>query len=385
MGSATIDTPGGQVTWDDVSSEPIVMFSRAAGNQTYLSMALELSLNMTSSDPLTVLSSSTVYLSWLQTGMQAASSQSPIMASEVNPVVPFKLDGQDSNQPKVLMTLLYLQPHPLIVTDSFMQAFDSMRTDSSKRQNFDFQAFCNSSSITNLQAATWMVVNGTSAEGGGSIGGGETVTQTVQVTMNPSNTGDSGQQVTSMVTMDASGSPTVFTTAMVSSDCGCADESQETVPMMSTTDAAGSSTTMVTTTPGMLPPPAASDSTSATASSSSSSSSLSSSDNGTPTTVEDMTTTDMLMSTVTSAPTNTMGGSSEYCNGQGGSVVTVMSTVTVTVADMTHRGTIQLRDTIRHWNAIQHWDTIRHCDQHWRPDWQHVDYVNFQFYWDCAD
>jgi len=49
----------------DLASEPIIIFPQAEKNRTYIAMGMQLSVNLTSLDPLTILASSKLYISYV--------------------------------------------------------------------------------------------------------------------------------------------------------------------------------------------------------------------------------------------------------------------------------------------------------------------------------
>ncbi|KAK4107954.1 hypothetical protein N656DRAFT_772175 [Canariomyces notabilis] len=176
MGSTTITEPGGQYNWADV-------------NRTYIALGLELSVNLSSLDPLDILASSSIYLSYVQPGLQVRSEENPTLISEMNPLVPFQMTGEGAGAPQMLFMLLYVQPHPLVVQDRYKLAFSGMKSDASKRENFNLETFCDSAGIKTLKASTWLMVNGTA----GGKGQGETVPGSMQVSLGPpATTGTSG-------------------------------------------------------------------------------------------------------------------------------------------------------------------------------------------------
>ncbi|KXX78045.1 hypothetical protein MMYC01_205514 [Madurella mycetomatis] len=220
MGSTSISEPGGQCSWNDITSAPIIEFPGAEKNRTYIAMGMELSVNLTSLDPLDILASSNIYLSYIQSGLQARSADNPVLISEVNPIVPFQMTSEGGEQPQMLIILLYVQPHPLVIEQRYKLAFSGMKLDADKRQGFNFEAFCESAAITNMKGSTWIVVNGTASE----IGGGDEpkttappLTTTGLASDNCTTTtaaGGGGYQVTTIITSDAFGLPTVITTTL---------------------------------------------------------------------------------------------------------------------------------------------------------------------------
>lgn len=192
-------------TVSDITSTPIIEFPGAEANRTYIAMGMELSVNLTSLDPLDILASSNIYLSYIQSGLQVRTADSPVLISEVNPIVPFRMTGEGDEQPQMLIILLYVQPHPLVIEQPYKLAFSGMKLDADKRQGFDFEAFCESAAITNMKGSTWIIVNGTASE----IGGGVEATTTTTAAG-----GGGGYQVTTIITSDAFGLPTVITTTL---------------------------------------------------------------------------------------------------------------------------------------------------------------------------
>ncbi|KAK4119297.1 hypothetical protein N657DRAFT_684508 [Parathielavia appendiculata] len=275
MGNFSFDTPGAQCSWDDVS-EPIIIFPQAEGNRTYIALGMQLSINLTSLDPLTIMSASKLYVSYIQSGLRVRSADNPMLISDVNPLVPFQMSGPSNNQPVVLVTLLYVQPHPLVIDDKFNLAFTGIASDASQRQNFQFDDFCQSAAITSLQASTWVVINDTTngevSGGRGGVGGGGggvstpglLPTPTPKPTPLPGNgtvggvgggTGGSGQRVTTILTTDANGAPLAITSTLSGSSGGGggsgAGGGQADGTTISATNAAGQPTLITSTlTPG---------------------------------------------------------------------------------------------------------------------------------------
>ncbi|KAK3899003.1 hypothetical protein C8A05DRAFT_37384, partial [Staphylotrichum tortipilum] len=336
MGSSTIDTPGAQCTWDDLASEPIIIFPQAEANRTYIALGMQLSINLTSLDPMTVLASSKLYLSYIQSNLRVRPGDTPILISDINPLAPFQMSGPSSSQPQLLVTLLFVQPHPLLVDDTFTQAFAAMQTDVSKRQNFNFETFCESSAITILQANTWAVVNGTSGNGdagdpgigggvGGSAGGSPSPTPTPTPLL-----GGTGEIVTTIFTTDANGQPVTITSTIA-----------DTVTTLTTTDAAGNPTVITSILPGSA---AAAVTTISTTDAAGNPTLITSTLAGTPTTIL---TTDSLgnpTTLITTLPPGVLpppgaiaSGTAPGAAGGGASkaITTVIDEVTVTISDTT--------------------------------------------------
>jgi len=211
---------------------------------------------------LTMATSTTTFLAYLQTDLRpklSAIGQPAMLLSETNPLVPFQLTGQGQSQGRLLIMLLFVQPHPLIIEERFRTVFAAMATDSSQRARFGIEEFCQSAGITNLQAATWVAIQGGGVATAGIAGGGAengvmTVVTTdiyglpVTVLSTLKNIGNAGTEgagagptVTTITTTDANGLPVLIPTVLTPAAAGLPTPGPARVltTVMSTTDSNG--------------------------------------------------------------------------------------------------------------------------------------------------
>ena len=156
----------------DLSNEPILSFSNAQANQTYLAAALSFSIQSPtdtqadSFDPLQLFSGSTLFLSYLQASMQSRTDKSTILSSQINPLVPFQLPEPSCGEDILIVILVSEQPHPLLAGDCFIKQFAEMEENSSKRKDYKIGGFWESAALGEVSAATWLVINNDNAECG---------------------------------------------------------------------------------------------------------------------------------------------------------------------------------------------------------------------------
>ena len=214
----------------DLSNEPILAFSDAQANQTYLAAALSFLVQSPtdtqadSFDPLQLFSASSIFLSYLQTSMQSRTEQSTILSSQINPLVPFQLPEPSCDEDILVVILVSDQPHPLLAEDCYVKQFAAMEEDSSKRRDYQMGGFWESAALGEVSAATWILINNDKAEcqnGGEDTAGGEGP-EIVSVSTGSADT-------TTTITTTVDGKPTTITTTIPAASSGASNSSQAAV------------------------------------------------------------------------------------------------------------------------------------------------------------
>ncbi|KAK3316309.1 hypothetical protein B0H66DRAFT_290813 [Apodospora peruviana] len=259
MGESKYSTAGTQCQLQDISEEPILSYSHAKPNRTYMAAGLSYSVPMTSDvtadtvDIAGMFSQDSVYLSWMQTSLHNRQNTSTLLDSDMDPLVPMTVPNSTCSDITVLIVLLFVQPHPLLMEDCYTKQFPEMEKDASKRKDFKFQDFWRSSAMGELKAVTWLIIKPDAGlncstispgDGSGGSGGGSS--------------GEACPATESVITTVTDGTTAIITTAIpcstppVTTDCPLTDSVVTTVIDGQTTTltvSATSCTSAVTTQP----------------------------------------------------------------------------------------------------------------------------------------